>query len=164
MTPPELSRPVRVEHIGEGMDVTVEANATERAALAVRLGIVSIDRLECRFDLRRPEAGTVPATGTLRASVVQTCVVSLEPFETTVQEDFEVCFVPEGMESDELDLEAIDEIPYAGGTLDLGEATTEQLALALDPFPRKPGATLPEDAGKLPEGPFAALQRLRSEQ
>ncbi len=163
MSAPELSRPVRVEHIGEGMDVIVEANEAERAAVAARMGLVSIGLLTCSFDLRRPIAGEIAATGTLRAEVVQTCVVSLEPFATSLVEDFEVRFVPEGTESEELDLEAVDEVPYAAGVLDLGEATSEQLALALDPFPRKPGAELPEDAGKAAEGPFAALQRLRQE-
>ena len=33
----------------------------------------------------------------------------------------------------------IDEIPYEGDRIDLGEATVEQLALGLDPFPRRPG-------------------------
>jgi uncharacterized metal-binding protein YceD (DUF177 family) len=162
MTPPELSRITRLEHIGEGVVVEVEASSEERAAIAERLGIVSVDALRCRFDLHRELAGTVHATGTLRATVVQTCVVSVEAFETTVDEDFVVNFVPAGSESEELDLDAEDEIPYADGVLDLGEATTEQLALALDPFPRKPGATLPEDGGAVAEGPFAALQNLRS--
>jgi hypothetical protein len=45
--------------------------------------------------------------------------------------------------------------------IDLGEATTEQLALALDPFPRKPGAEIPPEAKEAPEGPFAALGRIR---
>ena len=48
-----------------------------------------------------------------------------------------------------------------GATIDLGEATVEQLALALDPFPRKPGIALPEEAAEAPDtpircaGPFA---------
>ena len=139
MTPPELSRLVRVEHIGEGMAFTVEATGPERDAVAARLGVVAVPRLVCSFDLTRPRAGTVVATGVLNAEVVQTCVVSLEPFPAAIEEAFEVNFVPEGTESEDLDLEAVDEIPYAGGVLDLGEAATEQLALALDPFPAQTG-------------------------
>jgi len=33
----------------------------------------------------------------------------------------------------------------------------EQLALALDPYPRKPGAALPPELAAEPDGPFAAL-------
>ena len=64
------------------------------------------------------------------------------------------------MESDELDLEAEDEIPYEGTSIDLGEAASEQLALALDPFPRKPGAELPGSVGPHESGAFAALAKL----
>ena len=42
------------------------------------------------------------------------------------------------------------------GTIDLGEAAAEQLALALDPYPRAPGAVL--EMEEEPEAaPFAAL-------
>ena len=44
--------------------------------------------------------------------------------------------------------------------LDLGEAASEQLALALDPFPRKPGAALPGEMQEPEEGAFAGLDRL----
>ena len=47
--------------------------------------------------------------------------------------------VPAGQESDDADPEAPDEIGYADGMLDLGEAAAEQLALALDPYPRSAG-------------------------
>ena len=61
-----------------------------------------------------------------------------------------------GEERDD-DPESIDEIPYEGSTIDLGEAAAEQLALALDPYPHKPGATLP-DSDEAPRNPaFAAL-------
>ena len=91
----------------------------------------------------------------------QSCVVSLEDFDSELAERFSVRFVPEGRESPELDLEADDEITYQGASIDLGEAASEQLALALDPFPRKPGAEL-QSVGDGPSGgAFAALGKLR---
>jgi uncharacterized metal-binding protein YceD (DUF177 family) len=147
--------------MGEASRVTVEATNTEREAIAKRLGVVAISQLVCRFHLRRWEGATVQAEGSLQAHVTQSCVVSSEDFDTSIAEDFEIRFVPEGMESDDIDLDEPDEIPYAGAIIDLGEATTEQLALALDPFPKKPGATVPEDAQDPPEGPFAALARVQ---
>jgi hypothetical protein len=68
-----------------------------------------------------------------------------------------VRFVPEAALTDAVEIEDEDEIPYAGGAIDLGEATSEQLALALDPFPRKPGAAFSNDEAEAPGGPFAAL-------
>jgi len=148
MTPTELHRPVRVSHIGpDGMAVLVEADAAERTALAERLRLPAVLALHCHYQLARDDRATVTTTGRLTATVVQTCVVSLEDFESSLAEDFAVHFVPEGTESDDPDPESADEIPYAGDTIDLGEATAEQLALALDPYPRRPGAVLPEEAG-----------------
>ena len=92
---------------------------------------------------------------------MQTCVVSLEDFTATVEEHFAVRCVPDGAESDNADPEALDEIPYADGTLDLGEAAAEQLALALDPYPRAPDAVLPEWRTKPEAQPFDALASLR---
>ena len=159
---PEMTRPYPRDRIGNGAMVLVEATAPERVALAARMGLPEMRSLKCNFDLHRPQAGRISAKGRLRAQVTQNCVLSLEPFDVEIDEAFEVCFVPAGSESDELDLEGVDEVTYEGDTLDLGEAASEQLALALDPFPRKPGATVPEE-GKDdgPTGPFAALERLR---
>ncbi len=157
---PELSRPFPRSRVGEGASVLVDANPAECAALATRMDIPEVRQLRCSFELARPQGRAIPATGTLAARVVQICVVSLEPFEADIAEDFTIRFVPAGSESDELDLEAPDEVPYDGDMLDLGEAAAEQLALALDPFPRKPGATLAGDAAD-DAGAFAALRKLR---
>ncbi len=158
--PPEMPRPFAVARIGDGARVELEATPAERAALARRMGVPEIGALTCLFELRRADGDTVQAHGTLRAQVTQICVVTLDPFEAEVAEAFSVRFVPAGTESDEIDPEADDEIGYDGSELDLGEAASEQLALALDPFPRKPGAGLSEAASKQRHGAFAALSRL----
>ena len=157
----ELHRPVLVRRVGpEGLSIDVEASAAECAALAERMRVPRILALSCRFELRPGGRGTVEAAGRLRARVVQVCVVSLDEFEATVTEDFAVRFVPEGQESDDDDPEAVDESPYRGDAIDLGEAAAEQLALALDPYPRKPGAELPEGAEAAGDPRLAALAEL----
>ena len=47
------------------------------------------------------------------------------------------------------------------GRIDLGQYAVEQLALSLDPFPRKPDAEFvqPEEPGEL--SPFAVLKTVR---
>jgi uncharacterized metal-binding protein YceD (DUF177 family) len=161
VTSTELTRPFPRSRVGEGATFVVEANPTERAALAQRMNLPEIHRLVCIFELGRAQGAAVPATGSLVARVTQTCVISLDPFDTDIAEDFAVRFVPAGTESDELDLDAVDEIPYEGDMLDLGEATAEQLALALDPFPRKPGAELPGHPSEADAGAFEILRKLR---
>ncbi|MBV8592269.1 MAG: DUF177 domain-containing protein [Acetobacteraceae bacterium] len=163
---PELHRPVPADQIAsQGEEMIVEASAAECAALALRFGLPEVVSLRCRFRLSPASGGAVAALGHLRARVVQVCVVTLEPFEALVEERFSVRFVPEGTETDLIDPEAEDEIPYANGILDLGEASAEQLALALDPYPRKSPDSLPSGEGEhAPHTtrPFAQLsERLR---
>jgi hypothetical protein len=158
----ELSRELAVDRIGPaGHDLTIEANAAELAALASRLQLPTVNALTCRFRLRPTQNGTFVAEGWLDAIVTQTCVISLEDFETLVSDHFVAHFVPAGSETDDIDPESPDEIPYSGGVIDLGEAAAEQLALALDPWPRKPDATLPTTATDDPTSPFAALRQKR---
>jgi uncharacterized metal-binding protein YceD (DUF177 family) len=161
---PEMPRPLAVSRIGKGMSYDVVATAAECLALAARMDVPAIHRLSCAFELTPEGDEVIRAAGFLRASLRQVCVISLEPFDTEIAEDFRVSFVPAGTESEEIDLEADDEIGYENGVLDLGEAASEQLALAIDPFPRKPGVELPEDADGPATGAFAALSSLRRAQ
>ena len=168
--PAELHHPVAIGQIGAGgLEREVVATTAECAAIAARLLVPAVGALSCRFRLTPAGNGVVSAEGVLSARVTQECVVTTDPFEAEVQEAFRVRFVPEAQfvepeEEDLLDLEADDEIPYPGHHIDLGEAAVEQLALALDPYPRKPGATLdeaalPSDPEEAPASPFAALAR-----
>lgn len=151
---PEFSRPQPRRRIpATGLDATVEANPAECAALASRLRLPAVKQLSCRFHLRPAPGDTVAAEGWLAALVTQTCVVSLDDFDAAITEHFTLRFVPAGTESDEIDPDAEDDVPYSNDTLDLGEAATEQLALALDPWPRKPDATLPDADAPAPAPP-----------
>ena len=165
---PELSRPVATDRIpAAGMTLQVLADAAECAAVATRIGLAAIESLVCDLTLVRPLAGSqrrregeILAEGHLRATLVRECVVTLDLFPVSVDQRFRVRFVPAGSESEDADPESDDEIPYEGAAIDLGEATVEELALTLDPYPRKPGAALPDDAVDIDLGPFAALSRL----
>ena len=163
MTMSELHRPVILDRVGPtGLDVTVEAAAAECAALADRMQLPAVRALTCNFHLVREGRDRFAARGHLRARITQTCIVSAEDFDTDVEEVFQIMFVPAGEESDVIDPEADDDLPYEGNTIDLGEAAAEQLALAIDPYPRMPGAELPEgEATMEPLHPFAALGSLR---
>jgi uncharacterized metal-binding protein YceD (DUF177 family) len=159
---PELDCLIPLDRIGaHGLDVVVEASTTERAALAARMGIPAVRSLVCRFRVTRNGADRFTAIGHLSAHVVQTCVISLDEFSAEVDEHFRLSFVPAGEEADDIDPEdPVDEIGYRGSVLDLGEAAAEQLGLALDPYPRRPGATLPEHGAEpAPAHPFDVLRR-----
>jgi uncharacterized metal-binding protein YceD (DUF177 family) len=158
---PEFSRPLPLGLVGpDGRREVLEANEAERAALARRLGIPAVERLRAELLLRPETDGAVRAEGRLDAAVVQTCVVTLEPVAQRVEEAVALRLLPAGREPrDEAD--EPDEIATQGGVADLGEVVAEQLALALDPYPRAPGAVLPAEASDLSSHPMAALAKLR---
>jgi uncharacterized metal-binding protein YceD (DUF177 family) len=157
----EFYRPLSLDRIGlQGLDLTIEANPAECSALAVRMNLAAVLAMSCEFHLIREGRDVVAARGVLRARVTQTCVISLEEFDAGLEETFQVRFVPSGEESDDIDPESDDEIPFEGNLIDLGEAAAEQLGLALDPYPRMPGVEMPAAEDEPEPHPFAALRRL----
>jgi uncharacterized metal-binding protein YceD (DUF177 family) len=158
---PEFHRPLSLDRIGpHGLDVTVDATAAECAALAARMQLPSVLSMSCTFHLIREGKDKILARGVLKSAVSQTCVITLEDFDSSVEEVFQVRFVPSGEESDDVDPESDDEIPFEGNIIDLGEAAAEQLGLALDPYPRMPGVEMPEIDEEPDPHPFASLRRL----
>jgi len=166
---PEFSRTFRLDELGGApRAVSISAGDDERAAVAARFGLIGIERLEATSELAR-EGDIVTATGRLEAELTQACVASGDPVPARIVEDFAVRFVPAGAapsaEEVELAESDLDEISYEGGSVDLGEAVAQTMALALDPFPRAPSADAKlREAGVLGEedaGPFAALKALK---
>jgi len=166
VTAPEFSRPIDPRHLPAGQ-VTLTASAEERAALAVRFGLVSIGKLEAEVTLT-PDGEAVEAAGRLEAEIVQSCAVSGEDLPARIDEPVALRFVPAAPATEEeVELEAgeLDEIPFDDHTFDLGEAIAQSLALAIDPYPVGPDAErVRKEAGLLDEGaagPFAALAALK---
>lgn len=161
-----FSRRMKLGAVGaETVRREITATAQECAALAGLFGLPAIAQLSGVFTLAHERGGVLLADLQLAARVTQICVITLEPFDAKITEQAALRFVPaaklrEG-EAEELDAETLDgpdEIPYAGEAIDLGAVLAEQLALVLNPYPRKPGAALPEGFGEEePSGPFAAL-------
>jgi uncharacterized metal-binding protein YceD (DUF177 family) len=157
----EFPRPMTLDRIGaQGLTMTIDATEAECAALAERMGLPAVYAVSCGFRLVRESRDKVLAHGHLRARVVRTCVISLEDFETEVEDRFDVRFVPSGEEDEDVDPDSVDEIPFEGNMIDLGEAAAEQLGLALDPYPRMPGVEMPEVEDDPEPHPFAVLRKL----
>lgn len=167
---PVLSRPVRVDDLpAEGLEVVVTTGEEERRALAADLGIPSVDALTATY-LVRPRSRGALVTGSVKATVHQTCVVTLEPIEVQIEEPVDLRFSrdapePQAGDSHEGNPDQPDPPdPILDGRIDLGSVTAEFLALGLDPYPRAPGIAFQdhiEDDGD--ESPFAALARLRAD-
>lgn len=162
---PEFSRPFALDKLGAGSEeVSLEAGPAEREALAKRLGLLALERFGAELTVTgKPDLGLVLVSGRLKALVRQRCVVTLAPFDAWVEERFEQSFRLDRSESEDeeglLSLDLPEPLPADG--LDLGEELTQQLSLALPPFPRSPGAALPAEAQDPESTPFAALRHLR---
>jgi uncharacterized metal-binding protein YceD (DUF177 family) len=161
--------PVRRDNVPDsGLHLDLVADEATRAAIAALAGVVAVPRLAASLDLARQGKG-LRAEGEITAAVEQTCVVTLEPMTTEIHEPVDLVFVPPGGAAPAHDTEeeidpvaADDPEPLVDGVADLGAAATELLLLAIDPYPRKPGAVFepPNQADTGPH-PFAALAALK---
>jgi uncharacterized metal-binding protein YceD (DUF177 family) len=166
---PEFSRPVPLARLGfDRFHQRIEAGESERAALAWRLGLVSLGRLVADVELVRELGGTILLSASFEAAFEQECIATLEPVAGSLSEKFDLRYgPPEAAEDapagdDDPAFEPLDD-----DVIDVGEAVAQEFSLALPPFPRAPDA--PVDAGQAQramedESPFAVLARLSQRQ
>jgi len=171
----ELSRVVAAADVAGGQRMlAIEASAAECEALARRLGVVGVERLNAELRLAAdPTCTQLSVDGTLEADVVQRCVVSLSEFRSTLVAPVARLYRTDAVEvPPSPDIEAADDDmadPLVNGRADVGEAVAEQLALEIDPFPRKEGVEFKGYSTEPPEqkpvdspvSPFAVLGRLK---
>jgi hypothetical protein len=158
-----------VPESGKRFDLVAEASV--RAAIAWMIGLRELPRLEAGFDVSRRGHDGLHVTGRVSATVGQTCIVTLEPIESEVDEVVDLTFAPgpvrEASAEDDGDRASRSSRegpePLVGGRVDLGAIATEFLILGIDPYPRKPGVTFEAPSEADPGGhPFAALAALKN--
>ncbi|MGO9675223.1 MAG: YceD family protein [Methylocella sp.] len=185
-----LSRIVEIDEVPEGgLQVAIRADAAERAAIAENAGLIAVESLEADLDVAKLGEGKFQVAGPLRARIVQTCVVSLEPFESEIHAEVAADFAGQAKKSllrrgkaareAMRDTESRDDLsqsfaaqldapdPIVDGRIDLGALAVEFFILNLDPYPRKPGvrfegaefSSSPDAAAS----PFAILKNLKDD-
>ena len=141
-----VSFPVHVSRLPKnGMTVTIEADAAQRAALAQAHGLLGVERFVAELDIAAWKRGGVRITGQVVADVVQECIVTLEPLPARIEEAVAGTFLPEGSRLAVPTYSAEgDDAPevFSGDTVDVGQLAEEFFSLGIDPYPRKPGAAL----------------------
>jgi hypothetical protein len=155
-----------------GLHRDIEANEAERQAVAAIADLRELSRLGASFDLVPGAGGQVHVSGRVRATAGQTCVVTLEPLTSEVDEQVDATFSPDAPQvaartQSDADDDALAEDPpepIVNGEIDLGALAVEFLILGLDPYPRKADAVFepviqPVDPA---DHPFAALGALKS--
>jgi uncharacterized metal-binding protein YceD (DUF177 family) len=171
---PPLAHKLRVIDIEDNAPHTIEPTGAEMAAISSLLDLVALDRLSFEYRLRRGGGGRVHLSGRLKADVTQTCVVSLEPVPSAIDVPVDAEFWPASLLED-FEHRAEDPRqagvldwpePITDGTIDLGPVIYETLATALEPYPKKAGASFQWSQGAAEaeagqSGPFAALSQLK---
>jgi uncharacterized metal-binding protein YceD (DUF177 family) len=165
---PDFARVVEMRKLRDlpQFDFEISPDPAEAVALARLLGAQAVRKLRFAGRLLPLAKGGWQLEAQLGATVVQTCVVSLEPVTTRIDEPVRRAFLPGGTTMAEVVVspDEDDELEPLGDRIDLGRVATEALALALPAYPRKEGATLAPgldtDEDDVPR-PFAALAALR---
>lgn len=177
-----FSHKVRADRLGDGeKHIVIEPDAAALERIAKAYDCLAVDKLHADLTLKPWRKAGVRVVGTIKAILQQKCVVTLESFEQELTDPVDRTFEPvssrprkaRDINADgeiEIELESLDPPDVMlDGEIDLGALICEQLALNIDPFPRKPGAEFhqetdePEDTGEEKPSPFAALAELKQD-
>lgn len=164
-----FSHPFRLSDLRRagGAEVDLQPDAEARAAIAEALGISAVRKLRLSGRLAPDGRDDWRLTAALGATVIQPCVVTLDPVTTRIDEPLARRWVKHLKEPAGDDIEMPDdEVELLGTVIDLGAVLVEALALALPPWPRAAGVAAPEDAPAAEpapplQQPFAGLGALR---
>jgi len=170
----EFSLVLPVDQIRGDQSIELNANDTEREALAKRFGLSDIQVLSAQLTISA-DGDIIYARGELQAQATQSCIASGEPVAAVISEDITLDFIPENSASKSPDAETelaeaeCDILFHDGQAIDFGEAVAQSLALALDPYPRsaaaadalKKAGVKSEEEARENSGPFAALAALK---
>lgn len=169
---------VKVAHVAVNpVQVTMSADAGERASLAQLWDIPEVLDFSASAAISRWKRDGVRVKGHVDARIVQNCVVTLDPVEQILSEDFEALFVPENSRLARMPVDEAGELfldpdgpdlpeTYNGDSIDVGAVAAEFAALAIDSYPRKPEAAFASqvqgkssgESGEEKVSPFAVLK------
>ena len=176
-----FTRLINVERAGrDPIQFDVEATEEECRALAKGLDILGVSDVRAVGSLARQDAsGRIALTAHLTAKAVQACVVTLEPVPETIDVEFTVFYTFNKDDLVDEEVEKVigleDEDPpelIINNRINLADMISEQIALALTPYPRSRNLSseeLPEGLGAEADDnsrevhrPFANLRDLMS--
>lgn len=165
---------IKVGHVAANpVTVTFDADEAERKDIARVWDVPAVQSFSGSAQVSRWKRDGVRVKGHVESRIVQDCVVTLDPVEQLISEDFEALFVPENSRlarQEPTDGELVvdpdgADIPetFTGDSIDLGAVAAEFAALAIHPYPRKEGVEFgdvieSDPAADKKESPFAVLK------
>lgn len=169
----EFSNVLNVDSLGEtAIRIHLDADEAACSALAERFDLASVESLFGDLIVERIKGdGLIRVSGRMRASITQRCVVTGGFVPAEIGENVDERFgLPRGTEV-EVEI-AIDEEdppePIIESGIDLGEIISQYLGVAIEPYPKAPGAEIPQryqaekdDVLDTPKNPFEILTTLK---
>ena len=154
-------------------EIALAPKAAEREALADWAGVDAVDALAGTVRLKKLGAGHFHYDARFTADVTQSCVVTLEPVHSHIERAFKRLYQVESMRNAPIGKRAIelsatvdDDEPEIldSSKFDIAGPVLEELSLAIDPYPRAPGAAFqpPKEKDAARESPFAVLKGLKT--
>ncbi|CAN7700215.1 YceD family protein [Mesorhizobium sp. LjNodule214] len=156
----------------KGLPVVIDADDRQRAALATEHELLSVERYRAELLVTPWKRHGVKVSGRVEADITQACIVTLDPVAAHIDEPFEALFLPEQSKLGRQGFEGGGEIvldadgpdspeTFSGETIDVGALAEQFFGLAIDPYPRKAGASV-EAAGDTEPAESEFQQKLRS--
>lgn len=162
---------VALRDIGaNGVSGELTANAEQLIELARVVDIKSCDRLAFTYQIKPLRSGMYRLSGRIVADIVQSCVVTLEPINSRIDETIDTELRPADLMSEDgptgEDMTVLDRPdfePIEGDEINIGLIVQEHMSTAIDPYPRLPGEELDVHAAGDAEAanPFAVLKKLK---
>ncbi len=174
--PAPSSKAIRVADLSNRGETpfSIRPTAEEMAEIAASLELSALRKLSFEGGLGPLGKSDWKLKGRLGATVVQPCVVTLEPVTTRIDVDVGRQFIQDYEEPSELESEMPDDetVEALGAWIDLELIMTEALSIAVPDYPRKDAAELGQmvytEPGQDPmtdedAKPFAGLAALKSQ-
>lgn len=159
LSPSPVAFNVNVMRLPEkGMPVVIDADEAQRAALAADHGLLDVEKWRAELLVAPWKRNGVKVSGQVAADITQECVVTLEPLAAHVSEPVSALFFPENSKLGRLGFHGEGEVhldpdgpdspeTFTGDVIDVGSLAEQFFGLAIDPYPRKEGASLDSTAG-----------------
>lgn len=153
-----------------GSEEAFEVPEAACRVIAQTYEVNGIEEFTAQFRLTRLSKNEYALAGHFAATILQTCIVTLKPLRTFTEQDFKRRYdiAPHNAPKREgssanVELESEDRETLRGTTLDLVVPLLEELSLAINPYPRIPGAVLEHDSSEQSgeDSPFAVLRALK---
>jgi hypothetical protein len=142
----------------KGLPVAIEADASQRGSLADQHGLLSVESYRAELLVTPWKRHGVKVTGRVEADITQACIISLDPVTAHIDEAVEGLFLPDDSKLGRSGFEDGGEIlltaegpdspeTFHGDMVDVGALAEQFFGLAIDPYPRKAGASLAGGGG-----------------